>query len=246
MNRIIKKMMMPLRYFVQFLITPYHVKAHNMMPPYKSHFVLLYEERLLQTSVDYAVKHFRQSLYFHFTFELWDYTMNRLRKSEAFNSTDLLLEFGTWQGTSINYFSSRIPEKTFFGFDSFEGLKEDWTGFSLPAGYFDLKGQLPKVNANVKLVKGWFDQSLPGFLEKNPAKILFLHIDCDTYESTLYVLNTVKERLHKGTYILFDEYIGYPNWEFGEYKAFQEFVSANNIQYKYISFSVKQVLIEIQ
>ena len=246
MKNSLKRLMIPLRDFIQFLIIPNYIKDYNIAPPYKQNFVLLYEERLLATSVDYALQNFRQCLYFHFTPEIWDHAMKKLLNNDAWTSGKLFLEFGTWQGNSINHFSSRIPNRTFYGFDSFEGLKEDWTGFSLPAGHFDLKGVLPKVNANVRLVKGWFDSTLPEFIQENPGEIAFLHIDCDTYESTKFVLDALKNRIVPGSYILFDEYIGYPNWEFGEYKAFQQFVSANSIGYKYLAFSIKQVLVIIE
>ena len=246
MKKFLINILLPVRSFIQFLIKPDYTRDYNLMPPYKHHFVLLYEERLLETSIDYAIKNFRQCQYFHFTPQIWDFTINRLHRKENTTKGQLFLEFGTWKGTSINYFSSRLQDRVFYGFDSFEGLKEDWTGFSLSEGHFDLKGNLPKVNANVKLVKGWFDATLPDFLKENAGTIGFLHIDCDTFESTNYVLNTLKDRIVSGTFILFDEYIGYPNWEFGEYKAFQEFVSANNIKYRYMAFSVKQVLITIE
>mgnify|MGYP000079224382 CR=1 FL=1 len=74
------------------------------------------------------------------------------------------LEFGVWQGGSINFFSSKFPNSQFYGFDSFEGLPENWRpGFE--KGTFSLNGMLPKVNANVKLIPGWFNESLPYFLE---------------------------------------------------------------------------------
>ena len=71
----------------------------------------------------------------------------------------LLIEFGVWKGRSINYFAKRVSE-TIYGFDSFEGLKEDWSGWGFAKGAFDLGGKLPKVENNVILIKGWFDKTL--------------------------------------------------------------------------------------
>jgi hypothetical protein len=73
-----------------------------------------------------------------------------------------------------------------------------------------------------------------------------LHIDCDTYESTKYVLDTLKGKIIPKTYILFDEYLGYPNWEIGEYKAFQEFIADTGLKYRYVAFCFKQVLLIIE
>jgi hypothetical protein len=36
---------------------------------------------------------------------------------------------------------------------------------------------LPEVEKNVSLVKGWFDSSIPAFLEEHSDKIIFLHIE---------------------------------------------------------------------
>lgn len=243
MKSLLKKLAEPLRRFVQYLIIPEYMRFQEMTPPYKTNLVLLYEEKLMESSVDYAVKNFRKCLYFKYAPELWTYTINKLKESSTNN---LFLEFGVWRGFSINYFSSRMPDKTFYGFDSFEGLKEDWAGFSLPKGYFSIGGNLPKVSPNVRLIKGWFDETLPGFLKENSGPVDFVHIDCDTYESTKFVLSALNERIKPGTYLLFDEYTGYPNWEMGEYKAFQEFVAQTNRKYKYIAFSYKQVLLLIE
>jgi|KBSSwiStaDraftv2_1062776.scaffolds.fasta_scaffold21085_5 Macrocin-O-methyltransferase (TylF) len=246
MRKILKSILEPLRALIQYLIRPDYIKYHHIMPPYKHNFVLMYEERLMETSIEYALKNFRKCLYFQITPQLWNYAAGKLRENEKWTSDKLFLEFGVWVGGSINHFSSIIPNRKFYGFDSFEGLKEDWTGFSLPRGHFSLGGNLPKVNSNVSLVKGWFDATLPGFIKANPENIAFLHIDCDTYESTKFVLNTLKEKIIPGTYVLFDEYIGYPNWEIGEYKAFQEFIGETGFRYKYVGFSVKQVLLIIE
>jgi hypothetical protein len=48
-----------------------------------------------------------------------------------------------------------------------------------------------------------------------------------------------------GTLLLFDEYIGYPGWEHGEYKAFKEFVEKEGRSYEYLAFSHLQALVRI-
>ena len=37
--------------------------------------------------------------------------------------------------------------------------------------------------------------------------------------------------------IVFDEYFNYPDWENGEFKAFQEFISESGLKYNYISYN---------
>ena len=116
----------------------------------------------------------------------------------------------------------------------------------LAKGHFTLNGKKPNVLSNVSLVKGWFKNTLPLFLNKNKNKISFIHIDCDTYESTKDVFDCInKNLLQKGTMILFDEYMGYTGWRENEFKAWQEYVDKNKIKYKYIAFGEEQSLIKI-
>jgi len=70
----------------------------------------------------------------------------------------LYAEFGVFRGATINFIAKRCRPRTIWGFDSFQGLKEDWPG---NASVFDAGGKLPSVKGNVKLVRGWFDESLP-------------------------------------------------------------------------------------
>jgi predicted O-methyltransferase YrrM len=161
------------------------------------------------------------------------------------NKTDLYLEFGVYTGVSINYFSKNMPDISFNGFDSFIGLEEDWKGHHRPKGHFDLNGEMPKVNKNVNLHKGFFNETLPDFLQNNRQDCAFIHIDSDTYEACEYVLNQLKPQIRKGTLILFDEYFGYIGWKFGEFKAWKKFVDEHHIQYEYLAFSHDQALLRI-
>lgn len=80
----------------------------------------------------------------------------------------LFLEFGVFEGKTINHMSRLLSDRTFYGFDSFEGLPETWhAGYE--KGHFSLDGDLPWVNPNVKLVKGWFNDTLPAFLKEHPG-----------------------------------------------------------------------------
>ena len=65
-----------------------------------------------------------------------------LAKENDKDPNNFYLEFGVFSGTSINFFSENI-NKNIYGFDSFEGLKEDWLGTSVTKGTFDLKKKIP-------------------------------------------------------------------------------------------------------
>jgi hypothetical protein len=146
----------------------------------------------------------------------------------------LVCEFGVFSGRTINHIAKQVNSSV-YGFDSFEGLPERWRdGFD--KGRFRVF-DLPKVQSNVILVKGWFDKTIPEFLKEHPQPIGFLHIDCDLYSSTKTIFELCKNRIISGTVIVFDEYFNYPGWENGEYKAFQEFINENSLCYKYLGYN---------
>jgi hypothetical protein len=62
--------------------------------------------------------------------------------------------------------TDKLKNKIWYGFDSFYGLQENWKGGWFSKNHFSLNGKSPKVNKNVKLIKGWFKNTLPIFLKK--------------------------------------------------------------------------------
>jgi len=158
----------------------------------------------------------------------------------------LNLEFGVYKGESINFFSGHRSDLIWYGFDSFNGFQEDWKGGYFAKGMYSLDGIEPKVNDNVKLVKGLFKETLPKFLKGIKDPVSFMHVDCDTYESTKEVLDILgPERLVSKTRILFDEYTSYIGWKNGEFKAWKEFVNKHKLNYEYEMFGERQALIKI-
>ena len=153
----------------------------------------------------------------------------------------LWLEFGVASGKTINYIS-KFTNGTVFGFDSFEGLPEKWRD-GYDKGAFNRNGNFPVVNNNVKLIKGWFDNTLPNFILNQNKKVSFLHIDCDLYSSTKFILNTLKGHLDTECTIVFDELVNYPGFdgEKGELKAFYEFITENKVNYTWIGMNGKPV-----
>jgi Flp pilus assembly protein TadD len=156
----------------------------------------------------------------------------------------LVLEFGVRFGNTIRQLAKLTPQKI-YGFDSFEGLPEVW--HHEPKGSYTTRGEIPKVPSNVKLIQGWFDQTLPKFLETHPGPVRLVNVDCDIYSSTKTVLDALAPRIVSGTVIVFDEYIGNEHWREDEFKAFQEAVERYGWKYEYLCFSVftKQVAVRI-
>lgn len=164
----------------------------------------------------------------------------------ALGRDGLFAEFGVWRGHGVNLFARKLKGTTVWGFDSFEGLEEDWVGQSRggQAGRYSLDGVLPEVAGNVRLVKGWVQDTVPGWLDDHPDQpIVFAHLDMDTYTPTRFVLDAIRDRLKPGTVLLFDELYGYPGWREHEYKALQEVLPETD--YRYIAFSEQSVGIQI-
>ncbi|MGA2403608.1 MAG: class I SAM-dependent methyltransferase [Syntrophobacteraceae bacterium] len=157
----------------------------------------------------------------------------------------LWLEFGVAGGNSIRILASTTPE-TIYGFDSFEGLPEDWR-FDAPKGIFSTSPPMD-LPSNVKLVQGMFETTLPTFLMEHKEPVALLHIDSDLYSSAATIFGHLRERIVPGTIIIFDEYINYPEWQQHEYKAFQEYVSSPGVDYDYIGVVLdgEQVAVRIK
>jgi hypothetical protein len=146
-----------------------------------------------------------------------------------------VLEFGVNSGGTIKQLRNSLSDKyELFGFDSFEGLPEDWVGTWAKKGDMSTKGIIPNIDG-VTFYKGWFTDTIPQY--KQVAKtIALLHVDCDLYSSTIDVLYGLKDYIVSGTIIVFDEwYYNHNDTEQNrqhEQKAFFEWVSEFNIKYE--------------
>jgi hypothetical protein len=223
----------------------YHVESRVKLKkgtPNKPNVYDELKERAIKRSADYVEAHLPSVLLFYNRKQMWDYATSQIILN------GLNIEFGVHKGDSINYLAQKLNSRgaVIFGFDSFEGLREDWKASTSPKGTFNLGGVLPPVRPNVTLVKGWFDKTLPPFLAREAENVAFVHLDADTYETTLYLLTTLNPRIVPGTLLLFDEYIGYPGWEHGEFKAFKELVEKESRPYEYLAFSHLQALVRIK
>jgi hypothetical protein len=185
------------------------------------------QRRALSQAADFVEENMAQIKSFTDKYSLLKYSLD-LAKNDG-----LFMEFGVYQGDTINFIASNT-DQIVYGFDSFEGLPEDWRS-QFVKGTFKVD-KLPNVKKNVKLIKGWFENSLPQFIEENPNKCAFIHIDCDLYSSTNTIFNLLSNKITKNTIIVFDEFFNYPGWKEGEYKSFIEFIDNNNIKFEYLGY----------
>ena len=150
------------------------------------------------------------------------------------------MEFGVWQGASIKHWRGQNsnPESRFYGFDSFEGLPEAWGHFSSvqPKGTFSTSGKTPDIaDPRVEFVTGFFQDSLPGFLERfTPKHRLVVHCDADLYSSTLYVLASLDRVMRPGTIVVFDEF----STAIDEFRAFMDYARSFRRTYRVVAATV--------
>ncbi|MDE2165875.1 MAG: class I SAM-dependent methyltransferase [Alphaproteobacteria bacterium] len=116
-----------------------------------------------------------------------------------------------------------LPGRTHFLFDSFEGLPppeeidgqaaldfhrdENLRSF-LRADQSFAEGAMRKSKAGkFQLIKGWFNETLPGLKISEPIAVL--RLDGDWYESTMECLNTFYPQVMSGGIIILDDYFTY-------------------------------------
>ena len=92
------------------------------------------------------------------------------------------------------------------------------------------------MRSNVRLYKGWFEDTLPPFREQHPGPVAFLHLDADLYSSTRTILDLLGDGIVPGTVIAFDEFFNYPGWREGEYQAFTEFCRERQVDVRYLGY----------
>jgi hypothetical protein len=136
------------------------------------------------------------------------------------------LEFGVASGSSFFWWLKKNsnPASVFRGFDTFEGLPEDWGGFKKGAMAFSL-GEVHSDDPRAGFEKGIFQKSLHPFIEENKDllrnKLKLIHLDADLFSSTLFVLSQLYPYLNKGDILLFDEF-NVANHEFFAWQIFTE------------------------
>lgn len=130
-------------------------------------------------------------------------------------------EFGVHKGESIKWWSemNRDPASRFLGFDSFEGLPEDWST-SKQAGHFSTGLKTPETNdTRVEFVPGWFHRTLFSKVQMLVTEDrAVIHMDADLYRSTIFPLCVIGPHLKNGDILIFDEFIDSSH----EFRAFED------------------------
>ena len=168
------------------------------------------------------------------------------------NLEGLWIEMGVCTGTTITKIATLAPEnKIVHGFDSFEGLPEDWNNgqdnYKKGETFGTIRGAIPCVPDNVLLHKGLFEETLPSFVKQYTTPVAFLHVDCDLYSSTKTMFDCLGDQILPGTIIAFDEIYNFPNYAAGEFKAFKEFLNKYDRSFELVSyiFNGQQLTVKI-
>ena len=197
--------------------------------------------RAYQRTLDFIEANMLEAVVCNNRNEVFNYALSHLELD------GIIAEFGVKSGKTINELANKpqLRKKTLYGFDSFIGIPEDWTGTKTLKGQLTNNNKLPKVAKNISLIKGWFKDTLVEFCHNNQADAALLHIDCDLYQSTKEVLNAFASKIKPGTVIIFDEFFNYPNWQSHEYKAWCEFIKQQQLSFSYLCYAHTQVAVKI-
>ena len=156
-----------------------------------------------------------------------------------------ILEFGVYKGKTINRIASQVHPRIVYGFDSFEGLNEDWGTVNkrvFKKGAFKTDANKISIKDNVKLIKGYFEDTLPKFEVKE--QIAFIHIDSDLYQSAMTVLSHLNEWIGPDTIIAFDELAYwedpslYAHYQEHEWKALRDWTTQFDRKFEILARSM--------
>jgi O-methyltransferase len=150
-----------------------------------------------------------------------------------------VVECGVWRGGMSAGMAELLPEREFYLFDSFEGLPKAreidgenaiaWQKNTAGETYFDncaaemgfAEKAMRKSGAIHKLIKGWFNETLPQAIFS--SEIAVLRLDADWYDSTKACLVNLYPKVAKGGVIILDDYYA---WD-GCSRALHDYLSEN-------------------
>jgi hypothetical protein len=165
---------------------------------------------------------------------------------ETQNLKGLAMEFGVFQGVTLKHIAHAIsPGRQVIGFDTFEGLPDDW-GDLLEKGTFATKVPTLTDYPNATLQIGRIENTLPTFLKNETEHVSLLHIDCPYYEINMFILERVLPFMPPQSIIVFDEFYGYPSFEMHEYRAWKETCDRFNLEILPITYSSRSAAFKLE
>lgn len=162
-----------------------------------------------------------------------------------------IVECGVWKGGMIAGIAKLLgKERSYYLFDSFEGLpdcreidgaaaKSFQSAPPSPANFFNcaaeptfamdaMKIALDGDLSRVRIVKGWFDDTLAETEINEP--IALLRLDCDWYDSTLTCLDLLFPLVADNGIIIIDDYLHFEGCSRAVHDYLAKNKSAENIR----------------
>lgn len=180
----------------------------------------------------------------------WDYN-RRINLYEAISKQEQLagaeldyFEFGVASGLSFRWWldHNKNQYSKFYGFDTFEGLPENFGPFGKGSMAVALES-LNITDPRATFYKGLFQDTLIPFLEQYKSKRRkLIHMDADLFSATIFSLSQLYRFLEEGDIILFDEF-AVPKHEF---MAFKIFADSFYIQYEVIAAANNYLFLAIK
>ena len=162
--------------------------------------------------------------------KMYEYLAQKIKAEKI-----VYLEFGVYEGYTLRRWSKLLENEStrLFGFDSFEGLPENWDALR-PQGTFDLQGMIPTYDdPRVSLCPGWFSDTLPDFTLPDHDRLV-IHLDADLYSSTKFVLDTLSTEISAGTIIIFDQLCD----RMHELRAWDEFIQGTKRRFRFAAATI--------
>jgi len=157
------------------------------------------------------------------------------------------LEFGVSKGWGFHFWyqTNKNQSSQFYGFDTFEGIPDDWG--NVKKGAYTANGVVPKVDdSRCKFIVGLFQDTIDNFIEINRLdKQLVILLDADLYNATLFVLIKLRLYLKKGDIIIFDEFFSVSKADH-EMRAFIDFLLLFKFEYEEIAKTPNQLAIIVK
>lgn len=139
------------------------------------------------------------------------------------NEAIYFIEFGVSGGHSFRWWLKECinQESRFIGFDTFEGLPENWGTFNKG----DMAAALPDIEDNrAEFIKGIFQETVHDYFTAHRYESInrkIIHFDADLFSATLVALAGISDFLNKGDILFFDEF-NVPDHEFYAFRIFSE------------------------
>lgn len=152
-----------------------------------------------------------------------------------------LIELGFGKGNSLKEFIGymnklEVSKRNIWMYESFDGYgepkPEDQGAFQRggfkrpPQPAYDIQHT---INTEVRLVKGYIEETLPENYDKSPAAIVHSHLV--SYSSTLHGLNFFDQYIPVGGLIIVTDYETFP----GTKQAVDEFVFSKTPHYRWLN-----------